>query len=216
MKTIHKQTPPHRFTQYAQSAGATYAGMPSDIKELLRRALVDEQGGICAFCMGRIENDCHSVRIAHCQSQSPNRVSLPNLALAYTNLVASCTGGEGTADEHCDKSQGANNLLINPADTSHDWDNIFRYTQQGRIECDDSQWQQELDDVLRLNCDTVTRWRRAAWDGIVRQMISRNTGAWSEASIRQQIQNHLARQVGKFQPFCMIIVYLLRKRLGEV
>jgi uncharacterized protein (TIGR02646 family) len=212
MKTICKQMPPARFTQYAQSAGATYGGLPSAAKDALRTSLVNEQGGICAFCMQRIKDNHHSVRIAHCQSQSRSL----NRALDYTNMVASCTGGEGTKDEHCDVSQKSRNLSLNPADASYDWDKIFRYTQQGVIDCDNPQWQQEVDDILRLNCDTLKGWRKSAWNEIVKQMSRRHSKTWPATFINAQIQYHLTRQGGKFQPFCMIIVYLLRKRLAHL
>ena len=47
MKQIIKNNEPNALTQYRSTPGADYENMPSDVKDEIRKALFQEQGGIC-------------------------------------------------------------------------------------------------------------------------------------------------------------------------
>ena len=72
-KRINKSTPQN----------LTYANIPSATKIQLKSKLLEEQGGICAYTMCRLENtdNCH---IEHIEPQN----SKPEKALDYSNMVA--------------------------------------------------------------------------------------------------------------------------------
>ena len=55
--TAHRKTPHSNYDNYAD-------------KDVLRDALVTEQGGICCYCMGRIRNGPKTVKIEHWKSRS--------------------------------------------------------------------------------------------------------------------------------------------------
>lgn len=57
MLLIKKNSPPKEFVTYAQQEGARFDDMPSDVNNILRHALLEEQGYVCAYCMRRIGVD---------------------------------------------------------------------------------------------------------------------------------------------------------------
>ena len=59
-------------------------------KAAIRQSLLEEQGGLCAYCMRRIENNGHSTRIEHWYPLSADK----ERALDYGNMLAVCHGGE--------------------------------------------------------------------------------------------------------------------------
>ena len=85
-------------------------------KRELRRALVEEQRGLCCYCMGRIHDD-QNTKIEHWRSQNRYR----DQQLVYRNLLAACLGriGKRRSEKHCDTRKENQDLSWNPADPNH-------------------------------------------------------------------------------------------------
>jgi len=97
LKIYRETTPNKSYSGY---------GSPNELK----RALLKEQGGICAYCMSRINlkinvNNKPQIEVEHIKSQK----NYPEKSLDYENLVGVCNGNLGGI-EHCDKSKKYNEL----------------------------------------------------------------------------------------------------------
>ena len=126
MRSITKSTQPQTVTsvQCATTTNlATVASARAAFNQLdktvVRKALADEQGHLCAFCMRAINHTAKDARgqdttvIAH---RTPIKVN-HGTALTWSNLLASCDGGRrsGTGVETCDFAQGHAALTLDPA-----------------------------------------------------------------------------------------------------
>lgn len=56
MIEVKKGPEPKGLLQYRLTPHATYAAMPSVLKQEMIESLLSEQGYICAYCMKRIES----------------------------------------------------------------------------------------------------------------------------------------------------------------
>lgn len=103
---IVKKHEPRELTEYRESESSTgvrptYDSMSSDLHEYVLSKLVEEQGGLCAYCMCRIpETDKKTgstlkCTIEHIEPQSLTR-GTENLKkeLEYSNFLAVCSGNE--------------------------------------------------------------------------------------------------------------------------
>ena len=71
IKTRNKE--PDELSNYRKTPGVTYDDLGGRIKAIIRESLLDEQGFICAYCMGRIYGD--TCTIEHYISQNPHEAS---------------------------------------------------------------------------------------------------------------------------------------------
>lgn len=128
-------------------------------KDEIRKALCQEQHGLCAYCMGKIEPQYNSMKIEHYKALSENREA----ALDYNNYLGVCYGGEkeDKTKPHilcCDASRKEQELTINP------WNKrqmeavgykrngeIFIRTDKGLDAELVKDMQKDLDEVLILN-----------------------------------------------------------------
>ena len=69
MRYINKRNKePKELIEYRRTPGVAYDDLSGDRKSIIRDSLLDEQGYICAYCMGKIDNE--SCTIEHYISQS--------------------------------------------------------------------------------------------------------------------------------------------------
>lgn len=176
--------------------------LPKDAKKLrslfeqmpkseISDALCQEQHGLCAYCMKKIQSQVHaSMRIEHYKALSKNK----NHALDYQNYLGVCSGGEkeGTDKPHvlcCDASRSEKGLTINPWNKRQMEAIAYRHNGQIYVRDDmglDTQlvgkMQNDIDKVLTLNGikgdngsvkhDTATQLvakRRSTYDSVKRQ-----------------------------------------------
>ena len=129
MIKITAAAPPPIFGFYRANK-ATYAQLASD--DALRKALFDEQGGLCAYCERKLAyapNGPHSTRIEHFHPQNPAAASAldvqacrsasgaPQLAdsdTTWTNLLLCCNGQEtqGSSFQHCDVTKRDTDICV--------------------------------------------------------------------------------------------------------
>lgn len=90
MKYIQKAGSPHQYALWCASVVGTaksdYHEVPRAEKEVLLKALITEQGGLCAYTMRRINVD--SSHVEHIKPQSVCRATRAGSDLDYHNLVA--------------------------------------------------------------------------------------------------------------------------------
>ncbi len=121
-------------------------------KSEIRTALLQEQKGICAYCMRRVLNDMHT-SIEHWSPLSKDKEN----ALNYKNMLAVCDGGKswsGTGKKilSCDAQKGdTEELTISPYNQQHM--SKIAYKSDGTIYTEpyDSKLESDINKILVLN-----------------------------------------------------------------
>jgi uncharacterized protein (TIGR02646 family) len=147
MRTIVKGSEPASLAEYRSTPGANYDDY-SD-KDTLRSRLVNEQRGLCRYCLSRIRAELNATKIEHWHSQARYGAE----QLDYSNLLGACKGNEGRLgrDQHCDTFKGDRDLSRNPANQMHRVTELTRFGGDGKVSSDDPIFERELSDVLNLN-----------------------------------------------------------------
>jgi len=140
---ILKNREPQSFTTYRLTQDASYANIPSTVKDDLKKSLLEEQGYLCAYCMSRISLE--KMKIEHFLPQSV----YPSESLEYSNLLAVCRGYEGECSQNqtCDTKKSNQIITINPLNLDHV--NNTTYFRDGTI--NSNSYQNDLDKILNLN-----------------------------------------------------------------
>ena len=193
----------------------------------LKKSLLEEQGYICCYCMQRIDEN--NMKIEHWRAQSKH----PKLKFDYQNLLATCKGNEGSppSAQHCDTRKGYYedrqetqsidyDMTINPIDKN--CEQHIKYCSNGKINFDNLSpaIKKDLEEVLNLNHETLVRNRKQTYKGVIKGMTqSHKKGkqvTWQYSFIKKKIQEHESKnKEGKYMEYCKIVVYLLKKRIGE-
>ena len=190
-------------------------------KDDIRRALLKEQGYLCAYCMQRIseetdENGYPVTKIEHYQVQSGDN----SLQLNILNMLAVCRGNEGEAKklQHCDTSRGNQSLTINPM--NENCEQLVEYETSGEIFSKNGAVQNDLANVLKLNNQRLVEYRKYAIDAARLAMIGRagknKAGTWRKRDLTTEIKRWKSESDGKFEPFCMAAVYYLERKLARL
>ena len=207
MREIHKDQEPHHLTEHRTSQYCDYYNYP--YKDDLRSALVNEQGSLCCYCMGRIKADPLKMKIEHWKC----REDFPTEQLNYKNLLGACLGNQGLPPnmQHCDTRKGRAMLLYNPADPTHHIESRIRYLENGEILSNESTFNDQLNDVLNLNLPILKNGRKsvviAMADWLKRQ---------SQPVPRQVIEIEIFRlknQAGKLNPYSQVAIWWLSEQL---
>jgi uncharacterized protein (TIGR02646 family) len=211
MRNIHKNPEPTSLTQHRCNTNTDYDNYAN--KDDLRESLVNEQRGICCYCMQRIYPNLESMKIEHNQSQSPNK--FPQKQLDYGNLLGACLGGTGKPkrDQHCDTRKGDDDISFNPADPDRDVERIFKFPGSGRIEANDPQLQSEIDDVLNLNHSRLVNNRKAVIDSFTQVLRRENA---RDVDFPKYLADWEGKDGGQLEPFCQVVVYYLRKKIARM
>ncbi len=212
MKRIIKNQEPKSLLEHRSQTEAHYDNYPQ--KGELRASLLTEQGHICCYCMQRIKND--QMKIEHWRSQD----EYPDLQLDYNNLLGACEGGQGSREhlQHCDTKKGNTPLTINPLDNLKNCEILIKYLSNGRIYSDDTVIDNELNDVLNLNMQTLVKNRGIVLDTILQQLKNEKIkGDWTVAILNKKIQEWSNKQKDdKYKPYCQIAIYYLKKKLSKL
>ena len=209
---IVKVAEPRSLIEHRNNALSDYDNY--DDKENLRKSLVDEQHGLCCYCMGRIHPNRKSMKIEHWQSQAHH----PNKQLDYKNLLGACLGGTGQPHcrQHCDTRKGNRELKWNPANTSHRIEARVQYGPDGSIKADDADFNKQINDVLNLNLSMLKNNRIGSLNGILDwwrfEKARIGNPVPRERFVRQR--KRLTTGNGPLEPFCQVAVWWLDQRLA--
>lgn len=211
MRNIAKGREPASLTQHRQKPHADYDNYED--KNTLRQCLVSEQRGICCYCMRPIHPVEGSMKIEHWHSQ--NRT--PHEQLVYSNLLGSCMGGDGQRESvrHCDTAKGTKDLSRSPAIRDHHVEEQIRYLSDGTIGSSDVNFSGELNGVLNLNAAHLKNGRLAALRGL--QGMLRKRGGLTKQHWQKLLEEWSGTShANDLQPFCGVIVYWIKKKLGRL
>jgi uncharacterized protein (TIGR02646 family) len=209
MRNIHKNPEPTSLTQHRCNTNTDYDNYAE--KDDLRESLVNEQRGICCYCMQRIQPESDKMKIEHWQSQD----LYPHRQLEYKNLLGACKGGEGQKKDkqHCDTKKGNFDLTFSPANPDHDVESKIRFLGDGTVESMDSQFNKEINEVLNLNEGALVRNRKGVLEAFRQGLIKRQP---SDADLRKQLRKWNGDNGGDLDPFCQVVVYYLRKKIAKM
>lgn len=212
MRAIPKRREPTSLTSHRRTPHGEYDNYPD--KDTLRDMLVNEQRGLCCYCMGRIRRD--SVKVEHWRSQS----RFPDEQLDYGNLLGACQGGEGQprSRQHCDTRKRDSDLCWNPANRSHAIEERIYYEADGSIRSDDADFDAQLDEVLNLNLQVLKNGRRRIREQVVHWWKTeqrRLRGPVPRARFEKERERRVVG-VGDLEPYCQVAVWWLDRRLSAM
>ena len=216
MIRVYKGLEPKEWTQYRKTPGAVYQSF-----DFLTRALLEEQGYLCAYCMRRIP---HRDKVDGKLTQEDHRIEhikcrerYPDLQLEYANMVVCCPGHIGD-EKHCDKSKDDDEISFSPMEQASV--DTIAYRSDGRIFSTNTDYDKEINHVLNLNTALLVRNRRSAIEEVIRLINTRQKGKpWTIAILKQYISKYSSKHNnnGKMQyiPYCGIVLYYLNKKLNQ-
>ena len=209
MREIIKINEPASLTQYRQRPEVVYDGPGfTPVKNDIRNHLLREQGFLCAYCMGRIRFE--NMKVEHWLPQR----HYPNGQLDYRNMLAVCKGNEGQPrkDQHCDTRKGADRINYHPAFREHRIEDRIRYFANGKIGSTETEFQQQMNTILNLNCYRLSQNRKAIIDAI-RESLNKRRGRRTPDQIERYIQKWREATEGEFRPYSGTAIYWLKKRM---
>ena len=205
------------------------------VKDRIRECLLQEQHGLCAYCMKDIRE---KARIEHWRSLSKNTQD----ALDYKNMLLVCYGGE-IAEEPveaingkdrrtlcCDASKGNKDIVLNPCNMEHaikiryDEEDLFIYTKPH-----DKRLEYDINDVLHLNgikrenggfSDTKTNLvyhRREAYRSYKSHIENLRQKYKTPEEIHMAIKKKIAaiEDAETYPPFAGVLLYFLKRDLRQ-
>ena len=213
MKRIEKGKEPEELVFFKKQVNADFESLPTQLKDELRRKLLEEQGHICCYCMGRITFE--NSKIEHFKPQS----KYPKEALNYKNLFLACKGGEGEDEQHCDSSKKDQELeAVDLLRKDFPIEKRVKYRERKKemavlITSDEPQLQNEIDSILNLNCEKLKRNRYQKWNE-VKERIKKQ--GFKVQVLKKTIRFYQSRQKDrKYAPFCQMIIFFLERKLGK-
>ena len=207
MLYIKKNNRTPRVFLDAKSQFESYDDIPTEIKNNLKKYLIDEQGGLCAYCMARIsENES---TIEHYIPRNGDNAD-PTLAIEYRNLLAVCCNGRKNGiNQHCDVSKGDKLISIDPRKES-DIEQLS-YKTNGEIYSEKNDYSTDLNITLNLNNATLKNNRKAALMSALEFYGKRSGGRWSKDFLQRCLDRVTSKDPKT--PYAGIIIFELSKRL---
>jgi uncharacterized protein (TIGR02646 family) len=210
---IKKTSPPSKFISFIkETPNVHFDDLPSDVKDVLRKSLLQEQGYLCAYCMSRIYDNHRETKIEHYHART-----LDN-ELDYSNLLAVCTGNSvdnSPIHQHCDTKKGEQALHINPQNPDHI--SMISYKTDGTIFCPDNpEFDRDLNDVLNLNDDCG--YLKINRKNVLQALQSKLHSTFQDkkatiAFLQKTLKFYKTPQDGKLQPYCGILIDYIEKKL---
>jgi len=208
MLAIKKRCEPRELQEYRLAPDAIYDGPHfTSIKDVIRKQLLDEQGHLCAYCMGRIKPE--TMKVEHWLPQKGHT----EMQLAYANLLGVCNGNEGQApaNQHCDTHKGSQLIRYNPADPKHRIEDKIQYLGNGIIKASEAAFDSDLDKTLNLNIRRL-RINRIEVIDAVKQVLARKPGTRSKAQVEKYLDKwQLSAKNGKRRPYAGVAIYWLTR-----
>ncbi|MDO5525937.1 MAG: hypothetical protein Q4F85_07650 [Prevotella sp.] len=204
---------PKELTVFRETTpGATYDDLRC--KSVIRQKLIDEQGYICAYCMGKITID--NSTIEHYIPQTRHKDSPyseeehKKQSLLYSNMCGVCVN----ASEHCDKKRGNKPIKILNPHVSY-CEDLITYTLDGEIIPTGTNEDEVKSDInlLGLNCKNLKAKRVAAKDEVWKRFKTEyKKEDWTKEIFLQKanLYRHKQKRKGggyKFHAYCNFIVW---------
>lgn len=206
MRRIRKSHEPKALAEHrAHGVGVTYDNAP---KDAMRRALFNEQEGLCAYCMARLTAaDDGAMTIEHHVAQSDDDAH----ALEWSNLLGVCLGGRGLprSQQWCDARRGNKVLTLNPTDAEIERE--IRYRDDGTIVAVNPANQDTLDKLLGLNLPHHSRARQSVFDAFFEVMKRvKLHGTWTHQDFATQLAVFTRGRDGPTRAYIGIVEWYVR------
>lgn len=214
MIKIDKGREPAEWTEQRNTPGITYE---TARKDALRQALLEEQGGLCGYCMRRVIFVPGKVTDTRIEHLKPRTLSLaqgkPEETLAYSNMILCCNGNiDGSKSFHCDVSKDETEIHFRPFDATA-IATISYSSGDGSIKSSNAVYDKDLNEVLNLNHPRLKANRRAVLIGLATEM-GKNT--WSKSEIQHKLTYYRSRTSGgQLHEYCGVVVWYLSKKLRQ-
>ncbi len=169
MIKIQKKAPPEELLalqadaiEKGLSPDEAYNSLRNPLKSKVLDQLMAEQGHLCAYCMRRIpderevDENIPRATIEHWLARNPKTGEDAGQGLDYNNFFAVCSGNRGKRktrkieDLTCDAKCGNSPLTVNPAQEGTLA--LVKYSEDGKIFSDDNTTNDDLTQLLNLNC----------------------------------------------------------------
>lgn len=214
------------LVDFCRRRDVTYDDIPHSLKLILNDSLLKEQGYLCAYCMSRISQNNMSVE--HWKPRHPNindttlsarqKEEYRQLEINYKNMLAVCPGNEGqpAPKQHCDRKKRNLNLSYNPSRAAdHPKLRIFYIRNTGEIKSEDPIFNEEINNILNLNCEKLKNNRLDVIDHIFSALDKLEQNA-----NRNKIQSILNKwksvnRQGEMEEYAGVAIYFLEKRLHK-
>lgn len=199
-------------------------GMKFAVSARSLRLCWQSRGGICAYCMSRIEDanaleSTRDERAAHVEHLLPQSRCSHGEDIDYHNMVAVCSGerGEGKKALCCDRARGHQELTVNP--TRPETLRSIRYRANGRVYSEDPDIDKDLNAVLNLNGEEtgLPMNRKAAVDRLFAKFSALGKRGGNRA-VRAYCRKRLDALShpdadGRYVPYVGTLRYFLQRRL---
>jgi len=200
---LHKKKSNHNYGNYKE-------------KQDLRESLLKEQDFLCCYCMKKIQSPTEDkMKIEHFKPFSifNGENEKENLTLEYNNLLASCKGNENGAKhlQHCDKSKKDNEIKLNP--TNKNLMDLIKFSANGLILTDNQEYDNELNNILNLNIETLKKSRKMIWESlniVIENKFGNKTVTKSFLNEQLKKWNRKNSQ-GMAQEYCQVAIYYISK-----
>ena len=221
MIVVQKGKEPNSLLAFRkQHPDADYEDMPTNVLKDVRSQMWEEQGHLCAYCMKKIE-DPRDVRVEHCKPRHPQdeikhdkKATLESkwmLGVCYGNSIEK---GVKPEDTTCDAHKGNAELTINPFDELSV--RKIKYKADGSIYSDDADINEDVTEILNLNCEAVSlpETRKNVLNVLKNEIVEKCKGKSHDAYIREleRIYDRLVYQ-RNLTPYCGIIISWLEEKL---
>lgn len=211
MKYIEKGESPRSLEEYKTTEGASFKDLDKNhtsIKREIKTSLIAEQGGICCYCGTRIDRT--NSMIEHFKPKDENL--FPKLQLEYSNLLASCLGGQ--IDRQTNRrfplcwDANKKNRVIEVSPTDPDCESCFKYDEEGTIYGTTPEARHAIQ-ILNLNNEVQKNRRKAAIEVYINLP--------EETDWQDEIRFLSARdRNGLYQPYCFAAIYYIQNFLMPI
>lgn len=214
MIKITKGKEPTEWTKNKNTPGIDYENAD---KTALRQALLEEQGGLCGYCMRRIKYIDKVVTDTRIEHLKPRALSLkqnrPEETLSYTNMILCCNGDiDNDGNAHCDRRKGEQEISFTPFDDAF-IKTISYSSMDGRIKSSNKQYDEEFNTILNLNHPRLAANRHKTLEGLVSAL---GKGKWKKTAIEQKLEIFRSKTNGEYREYCGVVIWYLTKKLKQL
>ncbi len=198
-------------------------------KDDIRKALLNEQAYICAYCMRRIDNNRDekaqpNIRIEHFEGQKSETGE--DLRLNFLNMLGVCNGNEGSAKHllTCDKRRASfqatePKLSIDPR--KKNCEQLINYLDNGTIYAVNDKIDYELNNLLGLNNENLVRERLGVIKTARQRMLryykkKKKDQSWAKSDLTKEIKYWNTQKNSKYPEYCRIPIFYLEKKLARL
>lgn len=216
MIKINKGKEPAEWILERTTPGMTYEDAKKDV---LRLALLEEQGGLCAYCMRRISfttGKTTSTRIEHVKPQALSIAEGKSWeTLSYGNMVLCCDGDiDGNGTFHCDRSKEDRIISFKPFDQTV-MDTISYSSNKGTIKSSNKDYDRDFNKILNLNHPKLEISRLAVIKGLVTELGRKKI--WKKRDLIDKLNYYSTPKAnGKFHEYCGVIIWYLNKKIRQI